>query len=259
MSSGSRTAALALAGILGRLWGFIPATLRRRLLFGLFVLESRAGSPRAALERLLLLEDDLDLVVDERATAFGGGEHPKHRLTRYAEYFVGHIGDGDRVLDIGCGRGIVARAVALARPKADILGIDIDAANIAAALAGANPPNLRFIAGDATSSLPEGTFDVVILSNVLEHLDERPAFLRKVVAATGAHAVLIRVPLFERDWRLPMRRELGLPYVSDPDHRIEPTIAEFAAETAAGGLTLVEQRLVWGEIWALCRTGKSTD
>lgn len=252
MSSGSRTVALALAGILGRLWGLLPAALRRRFLFGIFVLESRAGEPRAALGRLLLLEDDLDLVIDERATMLGGGEHPKHRLTRYADYFVGHIGDGDRVLDIGCGRGIVARAVAAARPKASIVGVDIDARNIAAAQAGANPANLHFIVGDATATLPEGEFDVVILSNVLEHIDDRPGFLRKVVTATGAHVLLIRVPLFERDWRLPMRKELGLPYVSDPDHRIEHTIAEFASEVAAGGMTIVEQRLAWGEIWALC-------
>ncbi|MBL8701855.1 MAG: class I SAM-dependent methyltransferase [Alphaproteobacteria bacterium] len=242
----------ALAALLGRAWGLVPAGLRRRLLFGLLVLESRAAAPRAALGHLLRLEDDLDLVIDERATALGGGEHPKHRLTRYADYFVGHIGDGDRVLDIGCGRGIVARAVAAARPKANIVGVDIDARNIAAATAGPTPENLRFVVGDATAALPEGEFDVVILSNVLEHLDDRPGFLRKIVAATGAHVVLIRVPLFERDWRLPMRKELGLPYVSDPDHRIEHTIAEFASEVAAGGLTIAEQRLAWGEIWALC-------
>jgi hypothetical protein len=70
-----------------------------------------------------------------------------------------------------------------------------------------------------------------------------------------AHVVLIRVPFFERDWRLPMRRELGINYFSDPTHRIEHTLAEFAEEIAAGGLTLVEQRLMWGEIWALCRPG----
>jgi len=28
-----------------------------------------------------------------------------------------------------------------------------------------------------------------------------------------------------------------------------------AQEIAAGGLTLVEQQLMWGEIWALCRPG----
>ncbi len=259
MNPGSKHVARALASFGGRVWSLLPAGLRRRLIFALLVFESRTGAPRAALQRLFPIADDLDLVIDERATALGDGEHPKHRLTRYHEYFIGHIGDGDRVLDIGCGRGFVARSIARARPSAQIVGIDSDASHIAAAVAGSNPPNLSFIAGDATQRLPDGAFDVVVLSNVLEHLQERPAFLRKIVAATDAHAVLIRVPLFERDWRLPMRRELGIAYFSDPTHFIEHTLDEFAAEIAAAGLTLVEQRLVWGEIWALCRTARTTD
>ena len=248
-----RMAALAMAVVAGRIWGILPGRMRRGAIFALLVLESRAAGPRAALSSLLRIEDDLDLVVDERATAMGRGEHPKHRLTRYADFFSGHIGDGDRVLDIGCGGGFVARAIATARPAASITGIDMDPAKIAIAEAGANPPNLRFATGDATKGLPDGRFDVVVLSNVLEHIDARPEFLRAVVAATGARTILLRVPLFERDWRLPMRRELGLPYVSDPDHRIEHTLAEFAAELSAAGLVAAEQRLAWGEIWALCR------
>ena len=258
MNPGSKTVARALAGAGGFAWRVLPAGLRRRLIFALLVFESRTGTPREALQRLFPIADDLDLVIDERATSLGGGEHPKHRLTRYHDYFIGHIGDGDRVLDIGCGRGFVARAIATARPSAKVVGIDNDAGHIAAASAAANPPNLSFVAADATQRLPEGTFDVVVLSNVLEHLQERPDFLRKIVAATDAHAVLIRVPLFERDWRLPMRRELGIGYFSDPTHFIEHTLDEFATEIAEAGLTLVEQRLAWGEIWALCRSAPAT-
>jgi SAM-dependent methyltransferase len=253
MTPTTKRAALAAAGLAGRIAAVLPAGLRRKLVFALLVLESRTGAPDAALRRLFAIADDLDLIIDERATALGGGAHPKHRLTRYHEYFIGHIGDGDRVLDIGCGLGFVARAIARARPQAKLLGVDIDAANIAGAQRGDNPPNLEFRHADATERLPEGAFDVVVLSNVLEHLDERPAFIRRVVAATQAHVVLIRVPLFERDWRLPMRKELGITYFSDPTHRIEHTLQEFAQEIAEGGLTLVEQRLIWGEIWALCR------
>lgn len=253
MTPSTKRAALAVAGIAGRIAAAVPAGLRRKLLFALLVLESRTGMPDAALRQLFAIADDLDLIIDERATALGGGAHPKHRLTNYHEYFIGHIGDGDRVLDIGCGLGFVARAIARARPHASVLGVDIDAASIADAQRGENPSNLEFRHADATQRLPEGAFDVVVLSNVLEHLDARPDFIRRVVAATQAHVVLLRVPLFERDWRLPMRRELGINYFSDPTHRIEHTLQEFAQEIAEGGLELVEQRLMWGEIWALCR------
>lgn len=258
MTPSTKQAALAAADIAGRIAAVLPAGLRRKLIFALLVLESRTGMPAEALKRLFAISDDLDLIIDERATALGEGAHPKHRLTHYHDYFIGHIGDGDRVLDIGCGLGFVARAIAKARPRAKVLGVDIDAANIAGAQRGDNPANLEFRHADATQRLPEGEFDVVVLSNVLEHLDERAAFIRRVVEATRAHVVLIRVPLFERDWRLPMRKELGINYFSDPTHRIEHTLAEFSDEIAEGGLSLVEQRLMWGEIWALCRPDART-
>ena len=50
-----------------------------------------------------------------------------------------------------------------------------------------------------------------------------------------------------------MRRELGVNYFSDPTHFIEHRLDEFAAEIAAAGLRVTEQRTVWGEIWAECR------
>ena len=33
----------------------------------------------------------------------GQGEHPKHKLTRYHDFFIEHIADGAHVLDVGCG------------------------------------------------------------------------------------------------------------------------------------------------------------
>jgi hypothetical protein len=43
---------------------------------------------------------------------------------------------------------------------------------------------------------------------------------------------------------------VGANFYSDPDHKIEPTGAEFRAETAAAGLVVDEMIMAWGEIWA---------
>ncbi len=244
---------LALADLLGRLWGLLPQGLRRRLLLGLFVLEGRAGAPVRGLANLFAAEQALDLAINERAMAYGGAEHPKHRLTRYHEFFVDRVPDGARVLDVGCGYGAVARSVARARPAATVLGVEIDAGRLAQAQAADNPPNLSFTAADATRALPPGPWDVVMLSNVLEHLKARVEFLRDLLATAEPQRVLIRVPLFERDWKMALRRELGANYMSDPEHFIEHTLAEFAAETAAAGLRIEAQSTLWGEIWADCR------
>jgi len=242
-----------LAGVLAALWGLLPAGLRRRFALGLFVLEGRAGGPAEGLRNLFAIQDALELAINERATALGGGEHPKHRLTRYHDFFVERIADGARVLDVGCGYGAVARSIAHARAACDVLGVELDEGRLATARAAANPPNLSFARADATVALPPGPWNVVVLSNVLEHIEDRVGFLKALVATAHPESILIRVPLFERDWKMAMRREVGANWLSDPEHFIEHTQAEFAAEISAAGLAVAERRAVWGEIWADCR------
>ena len=54
----------------------------------------------------------------------------KHRLTSYHDFFVERIKDGETVLDVGCGIGVVSISLAQARRKSKILGIDINKNNI---------------------------------------------------------------------------------------------------------------------------------
>ena len=245
--------ALALAEPLAFVWRIVPSRLRHLFVKGLFVLESRGPDPGAGLARLFAIQDALEHVVNERALAYGKGEHPKHRLIGYHNFFIERIADGQQILDVGCGYGAVARSIARARPNARVLGVDNNKARLAQACAAENPRNLSFVETDATKSVPGGTWDVVVLSNVLEHIADRVGFLSALRVTTGAGRFLIRVPLFERDWKLPMRRELGVNYYSDPDHKIEPMIAEFRTETAAAGLVIDELQTIWGEIWASLR------
>jgi hypothetical protein len=120
-----KMAALFVANAFSKLWRVLPAGLRERFIFGLFVLESR-GDAAEGLRRLFALQDRLELAVNERAMAFGRGEHPKHRLTRYHDFFIERINDGERVLDVGCGYGAVARSIARAKPAAKVTGVDYD-------------------------------------------------------------------------------------------------------------------------------------
>lgn len=241
---------LKLANLLAVLWQLLPQRLRVLLLKGLFVLESRGADTSNGLHRLFDLQDALEHVVNERAMIHGKGEHPKHRLTNYHRYFVERIKDGQRVLDVGCGYGAVARSIAGALPNAHVVGADYDQGRLGQARASKNPANLSFVETDATKSVPPGPWDVVVLSNVLEHITDRIGFLKALIARTDAKRFLIRVPHFERDWKLAMRREVGANYYSDPDHKIEPTEEEFRRETAQAGLVIDELITPWGEIWA---------
>lgn len=242
---------LKVADFLSFFWRLLPQRVRLILLKGLLVLESRGGDTKQGLARLFALQDALEHVVNERAMIHGKGEHPKHTLIRYHDFFIAHIGDSERVLDIGCGYGAVARSIAQARPNAHVTGVDYDKGRLAQARMSDNPPNLSFVETDATKSVPPGPWDVVVLSNVLEHITDRVSFLRALIANTQASRFLIRVPLFERDWKLPMRRAVGANYYSDPDHKIEPTQAEFRDEVERAGLSVDELITPWGEIWAM--------
>ena len=243
---------LALLRILSVPLKLVPGRFRVGFIKGLIALDSRIDTPADALRRQFAILDMCERTVAERATAYGKGEHPKHRLMRYHDFFVDNTPARSRVLDVGCGVGAVARSIASRVAEVTVVGIDFDEPRLSQAQSADNPPNLQFILGDALTDLPEGPWNVVVLSNVLEHIEERIEFLDRLLKVTGAETVLIRVPLFERNWHIPLRKELAIGYFSDTTHFIEHTLDEFAEETAAAGLKIDKQETRWGEIWAVC-------
>jgi 2-polyprenyl-3-methyl-5-hydroxy-6-metoxy-1,4-benzoquinol methylase len=205
--------------------------------------------PAEALRFLFRLDARLYLLQGQKAIEYDGGIHTKHRHIRYHDFFASRIRSGERVLDIGCGHGALTYDVA-EKAGAQVVGIDLSPDNIALAHQRHAHARVEYRVGDALQDLPDSSFVVVILSNVLEHLPGRPAFLRRVQEAVHPSRFLIRVPLFERDWRVPLKRELGVEWQLDPTHETEYTLESFAEEMAAAGLRLTHREVRWGEIWA---------
>lgn len=117
--------------------------------------------------------------------AFGTGSHPTTHLC--LKWLDSHVTDGQRVLDYGCGTGILAIAAAKVGAK-EVKGTDIDPQAVEAAGVNAKENGVRaeFVLPDA---LKAETFDVVvanILSNPLKLL--APALLGRV--APGGFLVL---------------------------------------------------------------------
>lgn len=237
-------------------WALVPFQLRRGIYKVLLLLESRVGSPQIALSHLFLVHDDLELFINERATAFGAGTHPKHRLTGYHDFFVQRIPNGARVLDVGCGIGAVAHSIARNVPGVSVTGIDVDPAFLGRAQLRVLP-NLEYRLADAWHFDSEGPWNVIVISNMLEHIGPRVELLKTLVGRCRPDMLLVRVPLFERHWHLPLRRELGISYFSDPTHHIEHNLNEFQSEMQQADLKIVEIECRWGEIWSKlvpCRT-----
>jgi ribosomal protein L11 methyltransferase len=103
----------------------------------------------------------VNIALDPGA-AFGTGSHPTTFLCM--EWLASHIAGGERVLDYGCGSGILA-ITAMKLQAGEAIGVDIDpqAVLVAARNAEQNRVAARFLGPDA---LPAGEFDVVI-ANIL--------------------------------------------------------------------------------------------
>ena len=78
-----------------------------------------------------MIKDKLEWILNERAIKYGNGIHPKHYLvTKYHQFFIDRIQNGETVVDIGCGLGAVAIDVASVYKKCLVIGIDINEDNI---------------------------------------------------------------------------------------------------------------------------------
>lgn len=208
-----------------------------------------ALSSREYLRFLLVLDERIYALEGPAAVAFENGIHPKHRLMRYHDFFTARIARHERVLDVGCGHGALAFSIA-DKTGAEVTGIDILETNVLKAQQRHAHPNVKYAIGDATKGLPDGEYDIVVLSNVLEHLEQRPEFIQRVQAAAKPEKWLIRVPVFERDWRVPMKKELGVEWRLDETHFIEYTVETFKEEMRTAGLAIQHLEVRWGEIWS---------
>jgi SAM-dependent methyltransferase len=233
----------------------------QRLVFGLVKLWASAATrrpPADGIRELLMLDDHLQRRVDVLAIDLDGGIHAKHRLTGYHEFFVNRIGADDRVLDVGCGKGELAYDLAI-RTHAQVTGLDFEPVKLEFARARFEAPGLEFVDGDVLDWEPPQPYDVVVLSNVLEHIAPRVELLRRLQEGTGARRFLIRVPSIERDWLVPLKREVGLDAYGDPTHETEYTVDQLHAEIESAGLTVADLVQRWGELWAEARPGDTSD
>jgi 2-polyprenyl-6-hydroxyphenyl methylase/3-demethylubiquinone-9 3-methyltransferase len=155
-------------------------------------------------------------------------------------------GAGVRVLDVGCGAGLAAEA--LARRGHTVLGIDAAEDAIAAARAHADGRGLplEYRAATAEDLVAEGArFPVVTALEVIEHVADPAAFVRTLARLLEPGGLLF-VSTLNRTPRAFLTAKLGAEYVlrmlpvGTHDWRRFVTPAELGAHARAAGLRLAD-------------------
>jgi 2-polyprenyl-3-methyl-5-hydroxy-6-metoxy-1,4-benzoquinol methylase len=147
------------------------------------------GRPRGSSERRSerLLEAAGDYVLEP-----GGVRRVRFLLEQAARHRGGADGSGYSALDVGCGRGNLTAA--LARSGIDSRGIDLDEDSIAAAERMHADLPCGFATADVADA-PDASYDLVVLSEVLEHLDDPSEMVRQLARVSRPGAlVVITVP-----------------------------------------------------------------
>jgi SAM-dependent methyltransferase len=99
---------------------------------------------------------------------------------------------GNRVLDVGCGTGVLAReALRRVGQEGQVVGLDLNEGMLA--VAARSEPNIEWRLGDA-ASLPfeDGSFDVVVSQFALMYFPDRGGSLREMwrTLAPGGHLAI---------------------------------------------------------------------
>lgn len=126
----------------------------------------------------------------------------------YERYFVPAIGEpvsrkllraaalrpGERVLDVGCGTGIVARLAAEAvGPAGSVVGLDVEPGMLAVARSAAGEAAIEWIEANAESiPLADENLDVVLCQMSLQFVPDRPRAVEEMrrVLVPGGRLVL---------------------------------------------------------------------
>ncbi|MEW6568695.1 MAG: glycosyltransferase [Chloroflexota bacterium] len=131
---------------------------------------------------------------------WGGAYH--RRLAQIYRYLVA---PGQRVLEIGCGRGDLLSAL---NPT---FGVGLDFSREMVRRAGRRHPDLHFVLADAHAPPLQGPFDVIILSDLINDLWDVQEVLEQVcrLAAPSSRVIL---NTYSRLWEVPLEvsHRLGL-------------------------------------------------
>jgi SAM-dependent methyltransferase len=181
-------------------------------------------------------------------------KHPVRIYTK--EQLLKWVQPEHRVLDLGCHEGKMS--IYLAERAKQVVGIDYNSVAIEEAKRTYKRDNLSFYSMEAYDFLTttDIKFDVLILSHILEHLDNPDEFLQKFTPFF--EFVYIELPDFDKTFLNHYRRDMKLPLIyTDGDHISEFDRFDLANIVEKCNLTIVHSTYIYGLQRLWCKVNKS--
>lgn len=121
------------------------------------------------------------------------------RIEQAARRIEPYIHQRHRVLDVGCGIGIVTERIGARARGGRVWGIDLSPRNVWYASHTVRKPNVSFFTADVLGDAEQvrgqtgGAFDVITMVDVIEHIPEgdRPGLFAGLRALSAPNAVLV--------------------------------------------------------------------
>ncbi len=162
------------------------------------------------------------------------------------------VPESGRILEIGCGHGLLSLLLALTSPAREVQGIDVDEDKLGAARAGAVRGDLRAtFAAASGGALPEGPWDGIAIVDVLYLLDA--AAQRRLLASCAGRlapggALVVKemapTPRWKAAWNNAQEvAAVKLLHITEGSQLTFLPPAELVAAMAGAGLDVREGRL----------------
>ncbi len=207
--------------------------------------------------RKLLLYLDLEWIFERLALEMSFKHYAltDHPIRQFAMGFIlKQVEPQSNVLDLGCKVGDMS--FALAKQAAFVVGIDHDAKAIEEAQRNYQRDNLEFQCADALTYMMENDrkFDILILSHLLEHLDDPEEFIRMFKGFF--RKIYIELPDFDKSYLNQYRKDLGVDLIyTDNDHVSEFDRHELVALLERCGVEVLDREYRFGmqRLWCVVR------